>query len=126
MLSVAEAQQAILSNIKRLDPETVDLLSALGRVLAEDVVSDVDLPPFDNSAMDGYAIRADDVQGASIDRPVRLPVITDIPAGTYRVRFQSNTSPVHLFAEIKELTLKDGYLYGEILVQMSDPVAIKK
>lgn len=52
--------------------------------------------------------------------------ITDIPAGTYRVRFQSNTSTVHLFAEIKELTLKDGYLYGEILVQMSDPVAIKK
>lgn len=93
MLSVAEAQQAILSNIKRLDPETVDLLSALGRVLAGDVVSDVDLPPFDNSAMDGYAIRADDAQGASIDRPVRLPVIADIPAGhPSEVEVQSGTA----------------------------------
>ncbi len=81
MLSVTEAQQAILARIKRLEPETVMLLDALGRVLAEDVVSDIDLPPFNNSAMDGYAVRAADVVGASPARPVRLPVIADIPAG---------------------------------------------
>ncbi len=81
MLSVAEAQQAILSNIKRLEPETVDLLQALGRVLAEDVISDMDLPPFDNSSMDGYAVRAEDVQDAARDRPARLAVAADIPAG---------------------------------------------
>lgn len=81
MLSVAEAQQAILAKIRRLDPETVDLLDSLGRVLAEDVISDIDLPPFDNSSMDGYAVRSIDVQAASPDQPTRLPVVADIPAG---------------------------------------------
>ncbi len=81
MLSVAEAQQSILSHLKPLEPETVTLLEALDRVLTEEVVSDIDLPPFDNSSMDGYAVRADDVAGASRDRPVRLPVLADIPAG---------------------------------------------
>jgi molybdopterin molybdotransferase len=81
MLSVAEAQQAILSNIRRLEPETVSLLEALGRVLAEDVIAATSLPAFDNSAMDGYAVRADDLLGASPDRPVRLPIVADVPAG---------------------------------------------
>ncbi len=81
MLSVSEAQQAILSNVKRLEPETVSLLEALGRVLAEDVTSDTALPAFDNSAMDGYAVRAADLIGASHDQPVRLPVVADVPAG---------------------------------------------
>jgi molybdopterin molybdotransferase len=81
MLSVAEAQQAILSQIKRLEPETVMLLEAQGRVLAEDVLADTALPPFDNSAMDGYAVRAADLIGAAPDRPVRLTVIADVPAG---------------------------------------------
>lgn len=81
MLSVAEAQRIMLAQIKRLEPETVPLLEALGRVLAEDVSADGALPPFDNSAMDGYAVRAEDLAGASPDRPVRLPIVADVPAG---------------------------------------------
>lgn len=81
MLSVVEAQQAMLANIRRLEPEAVPLLEALGRVLAEDVSAAAALPPFDNSAMDGYAVRAADLAGASPDRPVRLTVIADVPAG---------------------------------------------
>ena len=81
MLSVTEAQQSILSHFKPLAPETVLLLDALDRILAEDIRSDIDLPPFDNSAMDGYAVRADDIAAASRERPVRLSVIADIPAG---------------------------------------------
>ena len=81
MLSVTEAQQAILANVKRLEPETVSLLEALGRVLAEEVTAETALPPFDNSAMDGYAVRAADLISASRDQPVRLPVIADVPAG---------------------------------------------
>ena len=50
-------------------------------MLAEDVVAPWPLPPFDNSAMDGYAVRADDVAGASEDDPVVLPVVGDIAAG---------------------------------------------
>ncbi len=81
MLTVAEAQQAILSRIQRLQSETVPLLDALGRILAEDITANSALPPFDNSAMDGYAVRAQDLIGASRDRPVRLPVVADVPAG---------------------------------------------
>jgi molybdopterin molybdotransferase len=81
MLSVTEAQHAILGKVKRLAPETVSLLEALGRVLAEEVTAETALPPFDNSAMDGYAVRAADLIGASRDHPVRLPVIADVPAG---------------------------------------------
>jgi molybdopterin molybdotransferase len=81
MLSVTEAQHAILSKIKRLEPETVSLLDALGRVLAEDVIAETNLPPFANSAMDGYAVRAVDVADATPDRPVRLSIVADVPAG---------------------------------------------
>jgi molybdopterin molybdotransferase len=81
MISVEEAQEQVLSRISRLEPERVDLLAALGRVLAEDVVSDIDVAPFDNSAMDGYAVRHADVRSASADTPVALDVVEHIPAG---------------------------------------------
>ena len=81
ILSVAEAQRAILATIQPLGTEAIELLDTLGRVLAEDVQSDVDLPPFDNSSMDGYAVRARDVIAATPDRPARLTVVADIPAG---------------------------------------------
>src|SRR5512136_1804534 len=81
MLSVAEAQQMILATVSRLEPEPVFLLDALGRVLAQDVYADSALPPFDNSAMDGYAIRAEDVAHTSRANAVRLPVIGEVPAG---------------------------------------------
>ncbi|MGB4594013.1 MAG: molybdopterin molybdotransferase MoeA, partial [Coriobacteriia bacterium] len=83
MISVEEAQQIVLAGIGVLEPERVDTLSALGRVLAEDVVSDIDVAPFDNSAMDGYAVRAADVAGASEDAPVRLAVVEHVPAGAF-------------------------------------------
>ena len=57
------------------------LADALGLVLAEDVVAPLSLPGFDNSAMDGYAVVADDIAGASAEQPVLLPVAEDIPAG---------------------------------------------
>ena len=53
----------------------------LGLVLAEDVVAPLSLPGFDNSAMDGYAVVAEDIAGATSERPVLLPVAEDIPAG---------------------------------------------
>jgi molybdopterin molybdotransferase len=81
MLTVTEAQQMILAAVSRLEPEPAQLLDALGRVLAEDVYADSALPPFDNSAMDGYAIRAEDVAHASRANGVRLPVIGEVPAG---------------------------------------------
>ena len=80
--SVDEARSAILAAIAGpLAAETVAVDDALGRVLADDVVAAVTLPPWDNSAMDGYAILAADLAGASEGEPVRLAVVGEVPAG---------------------------------------------
>lgn len=81
MISVEEALAYILKHFKPLEPETVPLLDALDRVLTEDIVSDINVPPFNNSAMDGYAVRADDVANASKDHPITLRVIGEVAAG---------------------------------------------
>lgn len=81
LLTVNDALRQILGPITVLPPESVPTPDALGRVLAEDIVSRYDIPPFLNSSMDGYAVRAADVTGARRDRPARLPVVMDIPAG---------------------------------------------
>jgi molybdopterin molybdotransferase len=79
--SVHEASARILSGIRALPVETIGLRDALGRVLADDVVSPIEHPPWDNSSMDGYAVRATDVAGATAERPVVLPVLETIAAG---------------------------------------------
>ncbi|MGH2650916.1 MAG: molybdopterin molybdotransferase MoeA [Actinomycetota bacterium] len=81
MLSVEEALDRVLTVIPMLGSETVELSAALGRVLAESVVAGRDLPPWDNSSMDGYALRAQDTVAASADRAARLRLLGDVPAG---------------------------------------------
>jgi molybdopterin molybdotransferase len=85
-LSAAEALRAILGGVAPLEAEERPLLDAVGGVLAEEVSSTVDLPPWDNSAMDGFAVRAEDVRGASSARPVVLRVVDDVPAGRFAAR----------------------------------------
>ncbi|MEO8226901.1 MAG: gephyrin-like molybdotransferase Glp [Gemmatimonadota bacterium] len=85
-LSARDAACAILADVRRQPPLRVPLDDALGSVLAEDVVSPIDLPAHTNSAMDGYAARAADVRGASETAPVRLRVVEVIPAGAFPVR----------------------------------------
>ncbi|WP_051973576.1 gephyrin-like molybdotransferase Glp [Cryobacterium sp. MLB-32] len=80
--SVAEQLEAVLEGCQALAPALVSLDAALGLVLAEDVVSATDTPPFDNSAMDGYAVRREDLLLASATNPIVLPVIADLAAGT--------------------------------------------
>ena len=77
MISVAEAIDIVRQQTPALDAEQIALPNALGRVLAEDVVSDSDLPPFDRSQMDGYAVRADDLESA----PVTLRIVGESAAG---------------------------------------------
>ncbi|MFQ6058503.1 MAG: gephyrin-like molybdotransferase Glp [Anaerolineae bacterium] len=81
MISVEEALAYILQHFQPLEPERVEILEALDRVLAEDIRSDVDIPPFNNSAMDGYALRAADTAGAHREHPVSLRVVADLAAG---------------------------------------------
>lgn len=72
----------VLAAAPLLPAETLPLTAALARTLREPVRAAVDLPVFDNSAMDGFAVRGEDVAGASADRPARLRVVADIPAGS--------------------------------------------
>jgi molybdopterin molybdotransferase len=82
MLSVAEALERVLAGVPVLGHESVPLAAALGRVLAEPVVAEREIPPWDNSAMDGYAVRAEDTRAASATRPVTLAVVGELAAGT--------------------------------------------
>jgi molybdopterin molybdotransferase len=80
--SVDEHLDDVLAAVAPLSPLDLTLLDAHGCVLAEDVATSFPLPPFDNSAMDGYAVRAADVASASDATPVTLPVVGDIAAGS--------------------------------------------
>ncbi len=77
MISVAEAIEIVRQQTLKLSTERVELDQVLGRVLAEDVVADSDLPPFDRSQMDGFAVRAEDVKAA----PARLRIVGESAAG---------------------------------------------
>jgi molybdopterin molybdotransferase len=85
-LPAAEAARRILDEVRRQPALRVPLDDALDSVLAEDVVSPLDIPAWTNSAMDGYAARGQDVRGASAERPVRLRVVEQLPAGAFPTR----------------------------------------
>lgn len=81
MLSVEEALERILRHFHTLEALRTPLLDAIGQVLAQDALATHDIPPLDNSAMDGYALQAADVHGASADSPITLKVAGTIAAG---------------------------------------------
>ena len=81
MLSVEEARQRMLDTIPILSTEKREILSCANYVLAEALHAEENIPPFDNSAMDGYAVRAADVQNASEDEPAILTIVETIAAG---------------------------------------------
>src|SRR4030065_150744 len=82
MISVEEALKKVLSYVEVLEPERKPILDCLGQVLAEDVYSTINIPPLDNSAMDGYAVSAEDTRGASPRSPRMLRVIYTVMAGS--------------------------------------------
>lgn len=82
MITVDDAVARIMAALSPLqEHQRVPLLEAMGRVLVEDIPADIDIPPFDNSAMDGYAVQAADVATATSERPVSLRVLGEIAAG---------------------------------------------
>ena len=82
MLTVEEQRAKVIAATRPLDAESVPLARAAGRVLAASVHARVDVPLFDNSAMDGYAVLFTDVESATAEHPVELAVIADLPAGS--------------------------------------------
>ena len=82
MLTWEAARDKVLAGVAPLPPVTAAVADALGRALAGDVAAPEDMPPFDNSAMDGFAVQSGDVAGASPETPVALKVVAEQPAGT--------------------------------------------
>ncbi|MDD5704251.1 MAG: molybdopterin molybdotransferase MoeA [Dehalococcoidales bacterium] len=82
MISVEEALEKVLSYVDVLKEEQVPILDSIGQILAEDIDSSIDIPPLDNSAMDGYAVQSKDTRGASLEKPQFLRVIDTVIAGS--------------------------------------------
>jgi molybdopterin molybdotransferase len=96
LLAVSELVDRILATVSPLEAFPQPLMEALGLALAEDVHADISLPGFDNSSMDGYAVVAADVAGASEDNPVALPVVGEIGAGRASILALSPGSAVKI------------------------------
>jgi len=86
VLSPREASARILEEISALAAERVPTIESVGRVAAESIRATVTIPPWNNASMDGYAVRSSDVAAAAADKPVRLPVVAEIPAGKFPPR----------------------------------------
>ncbi len=131
LIIVEDALADILEKIVPVELERLPITEGLGRVLAEPVHSTIDVPPFVNSAMDGYAIVAGDVQGAAKDSPIRLKVVDNVPAGaTPTETLQPGTAArimtgapmpagadsVIRFEETSELIPAEGLAEDEVLI----------
>src|SRR5580704_12661892 len=93
MISADEALRIVLEHVAPLGVERIPILGSLGRVLAEEIRSPRDIPGFDNSAMDGYAVRAADITTASETHPVRLRVLGTVAAGMMpQARLEAGTA----------------------------------
>lgn len=97
MLELEEARARILTAIRPLVIERVPLAAAASRVLGEKLIAPIDLPPFDNSAMDGYAVRSADLRGASASSPVTLRQTAQVPAGAFSSQIIAPGCCVRLF-----------------------------
>ena len=93
-VTVAQASERILAAAHPLAAERVSLRDALGRVLAEDVRAPIDHPPWANSSMDGYAVRAGDVEAASENTVVTLRVLETVRAGQQPTRVYRPVGPL--------------------------------
>ena len=80
-VSVEEGTKMLLEQCLCVKTEEISLLEAVGRILAKDQISTENIPPFDRSPLDGYAVRAEDIKGASLENPMKLSIIEEVPAG---------------------------------------------
>jgi molybdopterin molybdotransferase len=90
MVSIEEGRTIVLDAVEVLESEQVTLVDALGRVAAHDLVSDIDITPFAHAAMDGFALKADQISAACTEEPVVLKVIAEVPAGS---TYEGNIAP---------------------------------
>jgi molybdopterin molybdotransferase len=125
MLDIREAQERILSGIEPLPGEELSLKDALGRYLSEDVLAREDAPPFSNSAMDGYAVRAADLSGASAETPVRLTVAGESKAGSGPGLTLTPGSAIRIFTGAPVPIDADAVVMQEDTDREGDAVAVR-
>lgn len=119
MLSPAEAATTILGSVGPGAVEQVPLIDSLGRILAADITSPIDLPQRDNSAMDGYAVRSEDIRGKC---PVQLAIVEQIPAGAVPVVTLRTGQCSRIFTGAPLPTGCDGVTRQEYTTRISDTV----
>lgn len=100
MISVGEARALVMSTVKRTAVEELVLMKALGRYLAHGITSPMELPGFDNSAMDGYALRFGDAEKTSTDNPLTLRLVGVIPAGESPSQELQQGQTMQIFTEV--------------------------
>ena len=114
MIRVEEALERILGSMNNLEEEETPLLKAMGQVLSRDIHSSIDVPPADNSAMDGFAVQAESTQGASPSSPQVLRVIAEVAAG------DPPTGPVGLGEAVRIMTGASVPPGADTVVQFED------
>jgi molybdopterin molybdotransferase len=125
-LGARDAALRILEDVRVQPPLRVPLDDALGSILAEDLISPIDIPAWTNSAMDGYATRADDVRGATDLAPVRLRVVEQIPAGQFPTRAIAAGECARIFTGAPLPEGSDGVIRQEDTDEGADTVTIYK
>ncbi|MBN2467315.1 MAG: molybdopterin molybdotransferase MoeA [Deltaproteobacteria bacterium] len=124
MISVDEARNIILSHARVIGLEKIDLMSSLGRIAGEDVYASFDIPPWDNSAMDGYAVRFEDINDATPDNPVRLMVIQDLAAGYFAEKTVGSSQAIRIMTGAPIPNGADTVVMKEDTTSSTDTVTI--
>jgi molybdopterin molybdotransferase len=122
MISVEEAQERVLAEIATVGTERVAFTDALGRILREDIIATSDVPQADNTAMDGYALRADDIANP----PARLRVIEDLPAGNVATKTVEKGTAIRIMTGALIPDGADTVAHVEITDAGSDFVTVKQ
>jgi len=125
MLELEDAIGRILAEIPSAGPELIQLSAAHGRVLLENLVAPIDLPRFDNSAVDGYAVRAQDTAGANRENPVRMKLAGKIAAGETAARIVEPGCAVRIFTGSPMPAGADCVVMQEdTTIDVEDPVSV--
>ena len=123
---VEEVQAFLSEAVVRLGPEPVDLLACVGRVLAEEVRSEFDVPGFARAAMDGYAVRGEDTFGASDYNPIELRLIGETLPGQ---RFEGSVSPgqaVRIMTGAPVPAGADAVVMAEVCTEREEQVEVRE
>ncbi|MBI5118535.1 molybdopterin molybdotransferase MoeA [Candidatus Poribacteria bacterium] len=120
MITFEEARKIVLDSVPTLDIVEKPILDALGSIAAENAVSTEQIPPFDNSAMDGYAVRAEDTRGSAGEKSVELRVLMDLPAGRHTDRSVGRGEAIRIMTGAPMPPGADAVVQVELTEKVSD------